>query len=82
MEPLTTYMICILGTFIRGLETTATYDPKTEEFVLHSPTLTSTKWWPGGREYSINHFISTNVICFYTNESLIDSGSLDEKSEW
>lgn len=38
------------GTFLRGLETTATYDPKTQEFVLHSPTITSTKWWPGGCE--------------------------------
>lgn len=36
------------GTFIRGLETTATYDPATQEFVLHSPTLTAYKWWPGG----------------------------------
>ncbi|KAG0723382.1 Peroxisomal acyl-coenzyme A oxidase 1 [Chionoecetes opilio] len=36
------------GTFIRGLETTATYDPKTEEFILHTPTVTATKWWPGG----------------------------------
>lgn len=36
------------GTFIRGLETTATYDPSTKEFVLNSPTLTSYKWWPGG----------------------------------
>lgn len=36
------------GTFIRGLETTCTYDPNTEEFVLNSPTLTSYKWWPGG----------------------------------
>jgi acyl-CoA oxidase len=35
------------GTFIRGLETTATYDPKTEEFVLNTPTLTAYKWWPG-----------------------------------
>lgn len=39
------------GTFLRGLETTATYDPDTEEFVLHSPTLTSYKWWAGGRKY-------------------------------
>ncbi|KAH9633522.1 hypothetical protein HF086_013199 [Spodoptera exigua] len=39
------------GTFIRGLETTATYDPATQEFVLHSPTLTSYKWWPGGCKY-------------------------------
>lgn len=38
------------GTFLRGLETTATYDPSTEEFVLNSPTLTSYKWWPGGRK--------------------------------
>lgn len=35
------------GTFIRGLETTATYDPKTKEFILDSPTLTSKKYWPG-----------------------------------
>ncbi|KAG8519380.1 Peroxisomal acyl-coenzyme A oxidase 1, partial [Galemys pyrenaicus] len=37
------------GTHLRGLETTATYDPKTQEFVLNSPTVTSIKWWPGGR---------------------------------
>lgn len=35
------------GTFIRGLETTATYDPNTQEFILDSPTLTSIKFWPG-----------------------------------
>lgn len=37
------------GSYIRGLETTATYDPATQEFVLNSPTLTASKWWPGGR---------------------------------
>ncbi|KAG0716699.1 Peroxisomal acyl-coenzyme A oxidase 1 [Chionoecetes opilio] len=42
------------GTFIRGLETTATYDPKTEEFILHSPTITATKWWPGGMGKTCN----------------------------
>lgn len=31
------------GSFIRGLETTATYVPETQEFELHSPTVTSTK---------------------------------------
>lgn len=35
------------GTYIRGLETTATYDPKAQEFVMHSPTITAYKWWPG-----------------------------------
>lgn len=35
------------GTYIRGLETTATYDRLTKEFIIDSPTLTSTKFWPG-----------------------------------
>lgn len=45
------------GTFIRGLETTATYDPKTEEFVLNSPTLTSYKWWPGNLGHTVNYAV-------------------------
>ncbi|XP_052748854.1 probable peroxisomal acyl-coenzyme A oxidase 1 [Galleria mellonella] len=45
------------GTFIRGLETTATYDPATEEFVLHSPTLTAYKWWPGGLAHTANYCV-------------------------
>ena len=36
------------GTFVRGLETTATYDREAEGFIVHSPALSSTKWWPGG----------------------------------
>lgn len=31
------------GTFVRGLETTATYDPQAKEFVVHSPTITAYK---------------------------------------
>ncbi|XP_046383473.1 probable peroxisomal acyl-coenzyme A oxidase 1 [Ischnura elegans] len=45
------------GTFIRGLETTATYDPSREEFVLNSPTLTSYKWWPGGLGHTANYAV-------------------------
>lgn len=36
------------GSNVSGLETTATLDLKTDEFVIHSPTVTSTKYWPGG----------------------------------
>ena len=39
------------GSNIRGLETTATYDEKTQEFVVNTPTLTATKFWPGGSEF-------------------------------
>lgn len=35
------------GTQVRGIETTATFDKETDEFVIHSPTLSSTKYWPG-----------------------------------
>lgn len=38
------------GTFVRGLETTAEYDPQTKEFVLNTPTLNAFKFWPGGSE--------------------------------
>ncbi|KAJ8436310.1 hypothetical protein Cgig2_005234 [Carnegiea gigantea] len=36
------------GSNVQGLETTATFDPETDEFIINSPTLTSCKWWPGG----------------------------------
>ncbi|KAH6928477.1 hypothetical protein HPB50_016713 [Hyalomma asiaticum] len=45
------------GTFIRGLETRATYDPEREEFVLHTPNLSSIKWWPGSLGKTANHAI-------------------------
>ncbi|XP_037038334.1 probable peroxisomal acyl-coenzyme A oxidase 1 [Bradysia coprophila] len=45
------------GTFIRGLETISTYDPQTKEFVIHSPTITAYKWWPGGLGHTVNYAI-------------------------
>lgn len=35
------------GSNVGGLETTATFDKETDEFVLDMPTITATKWWPG-----------------------------------
>ncbi|KAF9048370.1 acyl-CoA oxidase [Hymenopellis radicata] len=35
------------GSNVAGLETTATFVPETQEFEIHSPTLTSSKWWIG-----------------------------------
>nr|CAH0099019.1 unnamed protein product [Daphnia galeata] len=45
------------GTFLRGLETTATYDPNTQEFVLESPSLTAYKWWPGSLGKTANYAV-------------------------
>ena len=45
------------GTFVRGIETTATFDPDKDEFVIHSPTLGSTKFWPASLGYSTTHAI-------------------------
>ncbi|XP_053382348.1 peroxisomal acyl-coenzyme A oxidase 1-like [Mercenaria mercenaria] len=45
------------GTFIRGLETTATYDAKTEEFVINSPTVSSIKYWPAALGNTCNHVV-------------------------
>ncbi|KAL9961620.1 hypothetical protein ACROYT_G030602 [Oculina patagonica] len=45
------------GTYVRGLETTATYDKRTQEFVIHSPSLSACKWWPGNMGKSSNFAI-------------------------
>ena len=42
------------GSNVRGLETTATFDRSTQEWEIHSPTLTSLKWWPTGM-YACTH---------------------------
>ena len=35
------------GSNVRGLQTIATYDAQTQEFILSTPTLLAIKWWPG-----------------------------------
>ncbi|RKP00618.1 hypothetical protein CXG81DRAFT_8311, partial [Caulochytrium protostelioides] len=43
------------GSNVAGLETTATFDPAADEFVVHTPTLTATKWWIGGAAQTATH---------------------------
>lgn len=46
------------GSNVQGLETTATFDPQTDEFIINSPTLTSSKWWPGGLGKASTHALA------------------------
>jgi acyl-CoA oxidase len=43
------------GSNVAGLETTATFDMKTDEWVIHTPTIRATKFWPGGMGFAANH---------------------------
>lgn len=55
------------GTYVRGIETTATYDPSTKEFLLNSPTITSYKWWPGNLAHTVNYALIMAQL--YTNHT-------------
>jgi acyl-CoA oxidase len=39
------------------METTATYDVSTREWVIDSPTVSSAKYWPGEIAFFANHAI-------------------------
>ncbi|XP_037948733.1 probable peroxisomal acyl-coenzyme A oxidase 1 [Teleopsis dalmanni] len=56
------------GTNLKGLETRADYDRKTDEFILNTPTLSSYKWWPGGLGQSVNYCIVVAQL-YINNES-------------
>ncbi|GAA5955639.1 hypothetical protein JCM3765_001809 [Sporobolomyces pararoseus] len=43
------------GSNVQQLETTSTYDPNTKEFIINSPTVSSTKWWIGALGVSATH---------------------------
>ena len=45
------------GTNLSALETTATYDAAAGVFVLETPTVTATKWWPGGLGKTTTHAV-------------------------
>lgn len=43
------------GSDVSGLETTAIFDKKTDEFIINTPSITATKWWPGDMGRMANH---------------------------
>ncbi|XP_066452702.1 peroxisomal acyl-coenzyme A oxidase 2-like isoform X2 [Eleutherodactylus coqui] len=51
------------GTYLRGLETTATFDPTTQEFIIDTPQITATKWWPGDLGKTSTHAMVLAQLC-------------------
>jgi acyl-CoA oxidase len=45
------------GSNVQGLETTFTLDMETDEWVIHTPNSTATKFWPGSLGISANHAV-------------------------
>lgn len=45
------------GSNVRGIECEARWDPETKEFVIHSPTLTASKWWNGTLGRTATHTV-------------------------
>ncbi|MBW0492104.1 hypothetical protein O181_031819 [Austropuccinia psidii MF-1] len=43
------------GSNVAGLETTAIFDEKSDEFVIHTPSISATKWWIGGAAQTATH---------------------------
>mmetsp|Transcript_1772 Transcript_1772/g.1220 ORF Transcript_1772/g.1220 Transcript_1772/m.1220 type:complete len:104 (-) Transcript_1772:1412-1723(-) len=45
------------GSNVQGLETTATFDKENDQFIIHSPTISAAKFWPGDSGLHANHAI-------------------------
>ena len=45
------------GSDVQGLETTATLDRKTDEWVINTPSIKAYKFWPGGLGRSATHAV-------------------------
>lgn len=43
------------GSNVAGLETTATFDQRSDEFIVHTPHIGATKWWIGGAAQTATH---------------------------
>ncbi|KAF6140702.1 hypothetical protein GIB67_042620 [Kingdonia uniflora] len=74
------------GSNVQGLKTTATLDPKSDEFIINSPTLTSSKWWPGGLGKASTHgvvyarLLVDEKDCGVNNGFIVHLRSFDDPS--
>lgn len=45
------------GSDVQNLQTTATFDKETKEFIIHTPNTEATKWWPGDMGRTANYVL-------------------------
>lgn len=45
------------GSNVNALETTATFDKATDEFVIHTPSIRAYKFWPGNLGRHATHAV-------------------------
>lgn len=67
------------GSNVRGLELEARWDPKTKGFILHSPTLTASKWWNGTIGRTANYAIVVAQLLLPEKKGN-DNGNLNYRS--
>lgn len=64
------------GSDVQGLKTTATFDIEKQEFVIHTPSIDATKWWPGDMGRTANHALIVARIQIPDPEGDIDDYGL------
>lgn len=50
------------GSNVAGLETTATFDKVTDEFILHTPSIRAYKFWPGALGMNATHAVVMAIL--------------------
>ncbi|XP_078399736.1 peroxisomal acyl-coenzyme A oxidase 2-like [Cetorhinus maximus] len=73
------------GTYLRGLETTASFDASSQDFILNTLEVSSIKWWPGDLGRSANHAVVlaqlyTQEMCHGMHAFIIQIRSLVDHS--
>jgi acyl-CoA oxidase len=73
------------GSNVRGLQTTCTFIPETDEFEVHTPSVGATKWWPGGLGVLSTHCVLyarlvVGGVDYGVHNFLVQIRSLDDHS--